>query len=272
MKEWLDKLSGGGPIPDFVLAGVVILLGFLVGRLLSSVAVRLLRRWSHALLGVAERFSRLRGVEGGIERADAESAAVRLTGRIVFWIVFAVALAAATAIVGVPVVSTWLARLAEYLPQVLAAAAIVLTGLLVGHLLRVLVLSAAAAARFDYARALARVVQVAVVVIAVVVAIEELGIEITFLIVISATVLATVLGGVALAFGLGAGVTVGNMVACHYLARSYRVGHVVRIGGHQGRIVAILPSAVLLSTPEGRVMIPAGEFARSVSVLVEDGS
>src|SRR5262245_29119401 len=125
MATWLRSLSGGGPISDLVMAGVVLAAGLLCGRLLSALAMRLLRRWSHALLGMAERFTRLQGAEA-VARADAETAAVRFTGRIVFWIVFAVALATATTIVGVPVVSSWLTGLADYLPQVLAAGAIVL--------------------------------------------------------------------------------------------------------------------------------------------------
>lgn len=272
MKDWLDVLSARGPLPDLILAGAIVVTGFLLGRLLSMIAVRLLKRWSHTLMTMAERLARLRGAEGGFERPDAEVAAVRLTGRIVFWVIFALALAAATSVVGVPVVSTWLAGLADYLPQVVAAGAIVLFGLLLGHLLRMLIVSAAVAARFEHARTLARAAQIAVVALAVVVAIEELGIQITFLVVITATVLACLLGGAALAFGLGAGLTVGNMVASHYLSRTYRVGHVIRIGPHQGRIVSILPTAVLLATSEGRVMIPAAEFARTASILVEDAA
>ncbi len=172
--------------------------------------------------------------------------------------------------IGVPVVSNWLSSLAAYLPQAFAAAAILLLGLLFGHLLRVVVLSAAAGAGLPYARALAQVAQVAVVLVAAVVAIEELGVEVTFLIVVTATVLAAVLGGAALAFGLGARTDVGNMVACHYLMRTYKVGHVVRIGGHEGRIVAIMPTAVILDTDEGRVHMPASEFSRSPSVLIEE--
>ena len=272
MAEWLNHLSKRFPVPDLLLGAVIIVVGYLLARLASALAVRLLRRWSAGLLAMADRISKLRGGEGGFDRADAETAAVRLTGRVVFWIIFAIFLAAATSAIGVPVVSSWLQGLAAYLPQVFAAAAILLLGLLVGHLLRMVVLSAATGAGLPYARALAQVVQISVVVVAAVVAIEELGIEITFLVVISATVVGAILGGAALAFGIGAGVTVGNMVACHYLSRTYRVGHVIRIGAHKGRIVAILPTAVLLATGEGRVMIPAAEFARATSILVEDAT
>jgi hypothetical protein len=59
-------------------------------------------------------------------------------------------------------------------------------------------------------------------------------------------------------------------MASHYLAKWYRVGHVVRIGEHEGRIAEILPSAIVLHTGDGKLYVPAGEFARGASLLVAD--
>jgi hypothetical protein len=167
-------------------------------------------------------------------------------------------------------VSTWLQTLAGYLPRVLAATAIMLLGVLFGHLVRVAVSAAAARSRMAQARALGRAAQLALLGLAAVVAIEELGIQVTFLVVVAAIVLGAVLGGAALAFGLGARDSVRNLMACHYLSKWYRVGHVVRIGEHRGRIAAVLPAAVILHTETGRVHIPAHEFMDKASLLVGD--
>jgi len=107
--------------------------------------------------------------------------------------------------------------------------------------------------------------------LAATVAIDQLGIEITFLVVVAAIVLGATLGAVGLAFGLGARESVSNLLACHYLAKWYRVGHVVRVGEHEGRIVEILPSAVVLQTGDGRLYLPARQFADQPSLLVRDG-
>ena len=85
-----------------------------------------------------------------------------------------------------------------------------------------------------------------------------------------ASLLGATLGGAALAFGLGARRSVSNLLACHYLAKWYRVGQVVRIGEHQGRILEILPAAVVLQTSAGKLYIPATQFAESPSLLVID--
>lgn len=255
-------------IPTAVLAIVVIFLGYLVALLFREIATRLLRRWSARLVGVVEKMSHRRGVAMPLEQAEAETVVVSVTSRIVFWLVFAIFLAAATTVVGFPVVSTWLEGFAAYLPRVLAAVAVLLLGILAGHVARILVLSTAASAGLTYARTLAQTVHAGVVLIAAVIAIEELGVQVTFLIVIGAIVLGAVLGGAALAFGLGARGAVSNLVACHYLARTYRVGHRIRIDGIEGAIVAIEPTSVVLQTSEGRVSIPARTFAEKPSTLL----
>lgn len=249
-------------------AAAIAVIGYLLARASRYLAVRLFRRGTEQLLALSRSGRAGAGLPGARESSlQAETAALDAAGRIVFWLVFALFLGAATSVLGFPVLSAWLESLAGYLPRVLAAAAIVLLGVLSGLLLR----AALGSARITYARSLARGAQLAVVGLSVAVAIEELGIEVTFLIVVAAVVLGATLGGAALAFGLGARTSVSNLLACHYLAKWYRVGHVVRIGEHEGRIVEILPSAVVLATESGRVYVPAREFADRASVLISDG-
>lgn len=255
-------------IPTAVLAVGITVLGYLVALLFRWLATRLVRRWSTRLVGAVERISHSRGFEMPREQAETEAVVVTVTGRLVFWLVMAIFVAAATTVIGFPVVSNWFEGLAAYLPRVLAAVVVLLLGIFAGHVARILVLSAGASTGITYVRTLARTVQIAVVLIAAVIAIEELGIHVTFLIVLGAITVGSVLGGAALAFGLGARGAVSNLVACHYLVRSYRVGHRIRIDGFEGPIVAIEPTAVVLQTADGRVSIPARTFAEKPSTLL----
>ncbi len=255
-------------VPSGVMAIAIVLAGYVVAEVLGRLAARLLRRWSTRLVGVVDRMSRRRGVPMTLEQAEAETLVVDVTSRIVFWLVFFVFLAAATSAIGVPVVSSWFAGFADYLPRVLAAVAIVLLGVLAGHAARILVVSTAATSGVHQARTLGGTVQVAAVLIASVIAVEQLGIEATFLVVLGSIAVGAVLGGTALAFGLGARGTVSNLVASHYLARTYRVGHRIRIENIEGVIVAIEPTAVLVEVAEGRISIPAHLFGEKPSLLL----
>ena len=259
IRDWIAEWTPDR-IPDVVIALVLVVLGYLVGRLLARFTTRFLGSFIERVIGS--------GAPGSHDHLRSEKAAVTVTGRIVFWVVFLLFLAAATSVMGSSVVDSWVDALALYLPRVLGAAAVILLGVVAGHLLRVVVLSAGARAGRAYARPLAKASQAAVILIAAVVAIEELGIGTTFLIVLTSIGLAATLGAAALAFGLGARDTVGNLVACHYLSRSYRVGQVIRIGPLEGRILDIGPTAVILHTEDGRALVPARRFSDEVSMLV----
>jgi small-conductance mechanosensitive channel len=74
----------------------------------------------------------------------------------------------------------------------------------------------------------------------------------------------------ALAFGIGSGPVVSNVIASYYVRRMYRAGLNVRIGSIEGRVVEILPTTVALETAAGRVQVPCRKFLDDVSLLVRD--
>ena len=256
-------------VPDLLGAAALVLIGVIVAWILSWISVRVLRIWSERLAGGLG--SLLGGrLDAQLPRARLDPASLRLFGRAVFFLVLFVFLAAATETLQLPVVSTWVLGLAGYLPQVLAAAVVVVLGVLAGGLARIVVTEAASSARVQYAGALGRVAQVAIIAVSAVVAVDQLGLEVTFLVIAVSIALAASLGGAALAFGLGAQTAVSNIVATHYLAQSYQIGQRIRVGDHEGSIAEIAPTAVVLETADGRVHIPAKAFSEQTTTLIAD--
>jgi hypothetical protein len=274
---WIQHLVDGlephlpPELAQVVIAVAVVLAGYLLARLARFVVARLFRRVATRLASLSVRASERAGMPASAEiAAQGEAATTDVAGRVVFWLVFAVFAGAATALLGFPVLSSWLVSLAGYLPRILAAAAIVFLGVISGLLLRMVVVAAVSRSSFTLARSLGRATQIAVVGLAATVAIEVLGIEITFLVVVAAIVLGALLGGASLAFALGARESVSNLLASHYMAKWYRVGQRVKVGPHQGRIVEILPGAVVLETSGGQLYIPAAVFAAEPSLRIAD--
>jgi small-conductance mechanosensitive channel len=180
-------------------------------------------------------------------------------------------MAAATDVLGVPVVATLAAGMAQYLPNTLAAVLIVLAGLVLANIARTTVSAMVTSAGLPYGDLPGRLAQTAILLVAGVVAIGQVGIDSTFIIIVISIFLATTLGGLALSFGLGARATVSNILASHYQLHNYKVGQRIRIGAFEGRIVEVNNVAVLLDTPEGRVLVPASEFNERPSVLLREG-
>jgi hypothetical protein len=247
-------------LPGLLGAAVLLLVGWGLARLLKSLSVRLLTRLDWLV--------RSQAIRGVLSRIGMERSASDLIGSIVFWVVFFLFFTAATETLGLPVLATWLGGVSYYLPRVLVAVLILFTGLLVGNLTREAIVSAGAAARLSYTSLLARAAQVVILLIAAVTAIDQIGIESRFLTAAITIVIAATIGGAALAFGLGSRIAVGNIIAAHYLRQIYRVGHTVKIGNVQGKIIDFTTTAVIIDSADGRVMVPAKEFSEGVSVLV----
>lgn len=250
-----------GYLPSLLLASGLILVGWLVGSVLRAVATR--------LLGLVERrfwqkTRQLVTVDAGAERHASE-----IIGSFVFWAVFVIFLAAATDALGLPVLSIWLSGLSQFLPRLLLATLIVLAGVLAGRLARDAIAAAVTTGGLAFGHALGRAAQIAVVTAAVVTAVDQVGIDSGFFTSVMLIAAGTLLGGTALAFGLGARTSAGNIIALHYVKQRYRVGQAIRVGDVQGVITEIGTTEVVVDTGEALVQVPGHLFARQAAALMK---
>jgi hypothetical protein len=250
-------------LPSVLGAIGLLLLGWLVGRLL--------RAWITRLVGLLERRVRAHVLDAATARLGVERKASEIIGSLVFWSVFIVFLGAATDALGLPVLSTWLAGLALFLPRLLLAMLIVLAGILAGALARDAIWAAMQASGVAFDRALGRMAQTAIIIAAIITAVDQIGVDSTFLTGAMMIGLGAILGGCALAFGLGARTAASNIIAVHYVRQAYRTGQEVRVDAFHGTIREITATAVLLDTIDGRVLVPGREFAEKASTLVAVG-
>jgi small-conductance mechanosensitive channel len=264
--SWNDALSAAmqkvtSSLPNIVSAVVLLLAGWLLAHLL--------RRWTSRLVNASlARLLRKATARQAFERTGVRKTVPAIISAAVFWVVIIFVTAAAVEVLGLPAVTNLLGRLAYYIPQIVAAILIILAGYLAGNLAYGTVSTAAASLHVTYANALGRAAQITIVLVTVVIAVDQLGIDSTFLIVTLTIILGSTLGGAALAFGLGCGTAVSNIIACHYVSRAYRIGQHVRIAGLEGRIVDIAPTSVVLQNGDGRVFVPAKKFSEETSVLL----
>lgn len=252
-------------LPTLIGAATLILGGWLLGRLLSWLARRTVRAF-------LDRLARQPTVGGALESSGASTQLPAVIAGFIFWVIQIFFVAAAMETVGLPVVTASLSRAAYYLPNVLAAMIVVFAGLIVGKILGNAASRTAAGSGMAFGPAIGGTVRSTVILVAIVVAIEQVGIQADVLVVMVAVVVGAGLAGAGLAFGLGARTAVSNIIASHYVSQAYRVGQTVRIGDVEGKIVETTPTAVFMSTTQGRFMVPANHFSELTSVLVTEKS
>ena len=194
----------------------------------------------------------------------------RIAGGIVYWLTLLFFLTAAAQVMGLPGFAEWLSRLIAYLPSVLVALAIIFVGFALGAYARDKVTDAALAARIVHADKLGVGARYLVITLTIVIGMGQLGINVSLLEYALIILIAAASLAVSLAFGLGAGPTVTNIIASRHLRRHFRVGQRVRIGDIEGLILEFENTAVVLDTNTGRTLVPAKSFQEEASVLMDE--
>lgn len=244
--------------PNLLGAAALLFAGWLVARLLRGLAVKLM----HVVELLLHRLSR------GQAARTIPSGSVEIVGAILFWVVILFFAAAATHVLGLGAFASWLQGLVTYLPTLVAGVLIVVAGVLLAALARDLTLAALSTFPEQQRALLARIVQGTILVTAVAVGADQIGIRITFLVILAAVVTSAVVGGIALAVSLGARAYVANLIGAHYLRQAFGVGQRVRIGELEGTILELTAVSVVLETKEGRVSVPAKVYNEAPIVLV----
>ncbi len=245
-------------LPRLVGALAVLLLGWGLAKLLRLVVGRLLRR-ARSLIPTSIL---------GAEHQESVGSVMRLVGGLSFWLVVLFAAAAAAEVLGLSALTGGLSGFASYVPRLIAAVLVLLGGVVCGTIAAGWMRSFARVERIAYGDSAARAARTTIILFASVVALAQVGIDSTLLVVGVGTVLGAFLGAVALAFGLGARATVANIIGAHYVQRSYKVNQRIRIGDHEGQILEIRPTGVLLDTRDGVVHVPASTFTENVSTAL----
>ncbi len=248
-------------LPRLLLATGIMVAGWLVARLVRAISIRLLldldRLWQRLI------------ARKGLERLQPRFPPARIAGEILYWFIVLLFMAGAATILGLEIFVSWLTAVATYIPILLTGLLIILAGIIISAMLRDLVATTAERTGMGRGELLGRIVQITILVTATAIGVEQIGIDITFLSVIVGIGLATTLGGIALAFGLGARDYMSNVIAGHQIRRVYRPGDRLRLRDHEGTIIELTPTRVVLSTERGRVFIPAAVFEAEITELLE---
>jgi small-conductance mechanosensitive channel len=179
-------------ILQFIGAILILLVGYLIARALQALVSRVLQA-----IGFDNWMER-GGIKQFFDRAQTRETPATVLGRLVFWLVFIIAITMATDALGIRQVSEVLGQLIAYIPSIIAAILILVLAALLANFLAGIVRGATGS------DLLANIARYAIIVYAAFAAITELGIAVqltapTFLILLGAVALAA-----AIAFGFGA--------------------------------------------------------------------
>ena len=251
----------GGFLPRLAGALVLLIVGLLVAALLGRLTRRALEKVG------ANRLAERWGVQRVLEQAGLGDSISRLIGRVIRIALSLVVIFAALSLTGLQFLSDALNQAVLFLPKALAAAALLLAGVVLGGFAREW--ADRVAYQMDLPLPLGRIAQVLVVAIFVITAAAQVAVSSAILMVLVALVLAAVGATFALAFGLGGREVARELSAGRYLRTAYRTGQEISFGDVRGRIESIDTAATVLRTDQGTVRVPNNLLLGSV-VTVHD--
>lgn len=205
---WVQMLSF---LPDLIGAIIVLIVGLIVAVGLDKLVERVIYHLK------VDSLLRKLGVETYLHRGNVELDSGHFLGKIVYWFMVIVFVLAASDILGFVALSQFLGEVLLYIPQVVVAFLIALSGVVVAGFLKKLVATSVMASRLHAGKFLGSLTWWVVVVFGLLAAVSQLGVatEIIQTIITGVIVMLALAGG--LAFGLG-----GKEVAKDMLEKGYR--------------------------------------------------
>lgn len=203
LKSWADSVQTGvgealrrvaASIPEILAALVVMLIGVIVAFVLKQVVVRLLKAVNLKALTDKVGFNQV--FPGKYDLAE-------LLGDLVKWFFIVVFLLQALAILGINEVSDLVGKLLSYIPDVLAAAALLFIGVVVADLVARVIMNAARAMGSTTSRLLADGARYTIIAVVAFTALAQLGVNTVFLDRPFTAIVAMLALAGGLAFGLG---------------------------------------------------------------------
>jgi small-conductance mechanosensitive channel len=257
----LDR--AGDSLGDFLpqLAGAFVLL--VVGLLVARLVGRLVRR---GLVAVGlDEFARRWGITDTLVQARLQPSLAGLVGAAVRITLSVIAAFAALTLLGLELLSQSLNEAVLFLPNLLAALALLLAGVVLAGLARDRV------DRFtyqmDFAVPLGQLAQISTLAIFALMAAAQIGVSADILFIVIAILLAAAAGTFALAFGLGGREVARALNAGRFVRGAFQVGQTISVGQIRGTIVAIDPEATVIGTGDGLVRVPNNLLLESMVTI-----
>ena len=247
-----------GFLPNLVATLVILVVGWLLSRIVQALTHRLLHQ-----VGLDRASERLR-VDETLRDAGIAARPSQIVARLVFWVLMLTFILSGVETLGLTAVTATIDRLIGFLPNVIAAALILVLGLLLARLVRNLVSSGAAAADLAEAPRLGALAQGVVALVVGVIALEQLGVETQVVVTMIIAALGALAVTIGIAFALGARPVITHILAGHFLRQSLPSGGAVEVQGQRGTVERVGAVDTLLRDGERVWSVPNARLLEEV--------
>jgi small-conductance mechanosensitive channel len=237
-------------LPNLLSALLILAFGWLGAWLVARIVGQLLRTLGFDAFGERHGLSRTLNDVGLTAKPSSVVCGV------VYWVVLLLALLPAVEALRLVYFTQLVAKGLSYIPEIIAAAVILLVGLSVARILSTALVRAARGANLEYAGALGLISRYFLSLIVIVITLAQLGVQTAILTIIFAVVLISAGVASAMALGLGSRAVVANLLAGAFVREHFPEGREIEVQGVRGHVVAVHSVGTVLKNESGIVTVP----------------
>lgn len=237
-------------VPRLINAAILLLLGWLLGKLVSTVLDRLLKRVGF------DRLLERGGLDQILNRADISVQPSTVISRLVFWLLLLTFLLAAVDALGLQTAAQAIRELLGYIPNLIAAVLVMIGGGLLARFLGQTTQTLAAGANLEFHRLLGMVVQYFFLALAFLLAFDQLGLDVSYLGNALTNLVTVFVAMVGLALALGGRDIIRNVLAGFYAKEMFALGQQITVQQYHGTLEAIGPLKAQIVTSATTVSVP----------------
>lgn len=244
--------------PRIAVGFVLVLLAFVVARLVERALRAALKR-----VRLDAAMGRL-GADEAVRRIGISQPLSHVLARITYFLFLLLFLRTAADGLGIAAVSSAIGALFAYLPNVIAAAVILVLGSVAAQAAGKVVGRAAANSGIEFASSLGSLVTGVLMVVLGIMAVGQLRLDTEIVRVLVMGILAAVALAFGLSFGLGSRDVMRNILAGFYARKTFQMGEPLEIGEARGRLTAITPTQTILEDGDQIVAVANSAFLEQV--------
>ncbi len=241
-------------LPEILFAIVVIFVGWLAAVLVHHIVLWILNFFA------IDKLAAKTPLQGMLKSIGIHKNISDIFGWLVFWMIIFLTLIIAADTLHLQQVSSALAVVTNYIPQILAALMIIVFGMLLAKFLQMFTIQTLNKMDISYKKFVGKTVQLVVLIFVFISAIDQLGFNLSYVLNALVTVTSVALLILGLGAAFGARTVLDNMIACQQLKRQIPLESSVHIEGKEGKVVDFTLTNVILETSGGTTVLPAVHF------------
>ncbi len=251
-------------IPGIIGALLIILVGWLFAKLMSSAITRLLGVLKFDAL--AERFN----VKEFLNKANIKIAPSKIIGKFVYWLLLLLVFITVSDTLGWNAVSAEISNLVRFLPKLLVAIIFFIIGTFIASFIRDLISGATASLGISTGKIISNFVFYLLFIIVSLTAMEQAGIDTSIITSNLLLIMGTVLFAAAISYGFASREILSNILAAFFSRRIFKVGQTIEIDGVRGKIVETNNISITLqSGDKEKTVVPSHQLISNRVKIIE---